>query len=183
MKRRTEHMRGRTIAVRLLVCVTLLWQSDPLVRAASLPGITLNAESIAPRAIEQRTGETVTRDYAHAWQDLAEALEGNRSDLLKEYFTGTAKDRLIQRITDQRKAGMHTRYVDHGHQVRAVFYSPDGGEMQLVDQAQIEVQVFDGQKQIYTANKPQKYLVLMTPGADRWYVRSLETVSDEALKD
>jgi len=45
------------------------------VRAASLPKVTMNAESIRPRPIEQRTGETVTQAYARAWQDLAESLE------------------------------------------------------------------------------------------------------------
>jgi len=30
---------------------------------------------------------------------------------------------------------------------------------------------------IDTQNAPQQYLVLMTPGADRWYVRDLEEVS------
>ncbi len=174
---------GRVAAGLLLVWATLIWNSDGSVRAASLPRVSLNAESIAPRPIEQRTGETVTRDYAHAWQDLAECLDANRTDLLNDYFTGTAKERLTKRITDQRKSGLRTQYVDHGHQVKAVFYSPDGGEMQLVDQAQIEVSVFDGQKPIFTANSTHKYLVLMTPGADRWYVRSLESIPDEAVKD
>jgi hypothetical protein len=71
--------------------------------------------------------------------------------------------------------------VDHGHQVKAVFYSPDGGEMQLEDQTQIEVQVLDGQNTIHITNSSHKYLVLMTPGADRWYVRSLEPVPDDAF--
>lgn len=174
---------GRGMAVLLLACVTLIWHLDRPVSAASLPRVTLNAESIGPRPIEQRTGETVTRDYAHAWQDLAESVEGNRTDLLNDYFTGTAKERLMQRIMDQRKAGLRTRYVDRGHQVKALFYSPDGGEMQLVDQAQIEVQVFDGAEAIYTATRAQKYLVLMTPGADRWYVRSMESIPNDAVKD
>jgi glutamine amidotransferase-like uncharacterized protein len=61
--------------------------------------------------------------------------------------------------------------------VKAVFYSTDGSAMQLVDQAQLEVQTFDGNKLIDTQNAPQEYMVLMTPGADRWYVRDLEEVS------
>jgi hypothetical protein len=65
--------------------------------------------------------------------------------------------------------------------VKAVFYSVDGGEMQLEDEAQLEVQVFDGNKLIYTCNSSQKFLVLMTPGSDRWYVRSLESVPDDAF--
>jgi hypothetical protein len=182
MRKHTLNL-GRVASALLLVWATLIWNSDRSVRAASLPRVSLNAGSIVPRPIEQRTGETVTRDYAHAWQDLAECLDANRTDLLSDYFTGTAKERLTQRIADQRKTGLRTVYVDHGHQVKAVFYSPDGGEMQLVDQAQIEVTIFDGQKPIYTATSTHKYLVLMTPGADRWYVRSLESIPDEAVKD
>jgi hypothetical protein len=162
-----------------LLLVSFYDVSPATVEAGSLPRVTLNAESIGPRRIEQKTGETVTRDYALAWQDLADSLESNRTDLLNDHFTGGAKERLRQRISEQQKTGVRTRYVDHGHQVKAVFYSPDGGEMQLQDQAQIEVQVFDGQKMIYSDSTTSKYLVLMTPGADRWYVRSLETVPED----
>ncbi len=151
------------------------------VHAASLPKVVLSAESLAPRAIEQRTGETVTHDYAQAWQDLAEALDANRPDLLGDYITGEAKARLVRRIADQKKTGIHTRFVDGGHQVKAVFYSPDGGEMQLEDQVQLQTQVFDGERMIYNSSATQKYLVLMTPGADRWFVRSLESVPEDAF--
>jgi hypothetical protein len=151
------------------------------VQAASLPRVSLNADAIRPRAIDQHTGETVTRDYALAWENLAEAMDANRPDLLNDYFTGEAKVRLTQRISDQQKTGLRTHYVDHGHHAKAVFYSVDGGEMQLEDEAQIEVQVMDGQNTIHTSNVTRKYLVLMTPGADRWYVRSLELVPDTAF--
>lgn len=151
------------------------------VHAASLPRVVLSAESLAPRPIEQRTGETVTHDYAQAWQDLAEGLNANRTDLLGDYFTGEAKLRLTKRVSDQKKAGLRTHYQDNGHRVKAVFYSVDGGEMHLEDQVQLEIQIFDGQKMIYTANSTQRYLVLMTPGSDRWYVRSLESVPDDAF--
>jgi hypothetical protein len=149
--------------------------------AASLPKVVLDAESIAPRSIEQRTGEMVTHNYAQGWQDLAACVEANRTDLLNDYFTGEAKARLTHLISDQRKNGLRTHYEDRGHEVKAVFYSADGGEMQLEDRAQIEVQIFDGQKMIYSSTSPRKYLVLMTPGADRWYVRSLESVEDETF--
>jgi hypothetical protein len=168
----------------LVPCLSLVSFYDVAaspVEAGSLPRVRLNAESIGPRRIEQKTGEMVARDYAQAWQDLADSLEANRTDLLNDHFAGGAKERLTQRISEQKKNGLRTRYVDHGHQVKAVFYSPDGGEMQLQDQAQIELQVFGGQKMIYTASTTSKYLVLMTPGADRWYVRSLETVPDDAF--
>lgn len=151
------------------------------VHAASLPKVVLSAESLAPRPIEQRTGEAVTHDYAQAWKDLTEAFDANRTDLLGDYITGEAKSRLLKRIADQKKAGIHTRYVDGGHRVKAVFYSPDGGEMQLEDQVQLQIQIFDGDRMIDNSNSTQKYLVLMTPGADRWFVRSLESIPDDAF--
>jgi hypothetical protein len=173
---------GRALLVLGCLILALRVHWSPIdVLAASLPKVVLSAESLAPRPIEQRTGETVTHDYAQAWQGLADGLNANRADLLNDCFAGEAKHRLTQRISEQQKAGLRTHYVDHGHQVKAVFYSIDGGEMQLEDQVQLEIQVFDGDNMIYSANTPRKYLVLMTPGSDRWYVRSLESVPDDAF--
>lgn len=167
----------------MLGCLTWIFQVRPIanVQAGSLPKVVLSAESLAPRPIEQRTGEAVTHDYAQAWQDLADGLDINRTDLLSDYFTGEAKLRFTQRIKEQRNAGLRTHYQDNGHHVKAVFYSVDGGEMQLEDEVQLEVQIFDGQKMIYTSNSPQRYLVLMTPGSDRWYVRCLESVPEKTF--
>ena len=178
-------MKPRMFHAALLTCACVVLSRAPetmhTVHAASLPKVVLHADSIKPREIEQRTGEMITRDYAQAWQDLANCVDSNRTDLLNDYFTGEAKLRLTHLISDQRKSGLRMHYEDHGHEVKAVFYSPDGGEMQLEDRAQLDMQVFDGQKMIYSSTAPQKYLVLMTPGADRWYVRSLEPVGDEAF--
>jgi hypothetical protein len=60
--------------------------------------------------------------------------------------------------------------------VKAVFYSSDGAAMQLIDQVKLEIQTFDGNKLIDTQDSTHQYMVLMTPGADRWYVRDLEEV-------
>jgi hypothetical protein len=174
-------------ARRMLVALLALLSRDShfgradVQAAAALPRVVLSAESIAPRQIEQRTGEAVTHDYAQAWKDLAECLNANRTDLLGDYFAGEAKRRVTQRVTEQKQAGLRTHYVDRGHQVKAVFYSFDGGEMQLEDQVQLETQVFDAEKMIYSTTATHKYLVLMTPGSDRWYVRFLESVADDAF--
>ena len=149
--------------------------------ASSLPRVSLSADSLAPRPIEQRTGEAVAHDYAQAWHDLSTALASNRTDSLGDYFAGEAKSRISRRIAEQKAVGLRTRYVDGGHRVQAVFYSLDGGEMQLEDQAQLEMQIFDGDKMIYSSSSTQNYLVLMTPGSDRWYVRFLESVGKTAF--
>jgi hypothetical protein len=96
---------------------------------------------------------------------------------LNDYFTGFAKDNLTQRIADQLRTGVTIRYTDHGHNVKAFFYSPDGGEMQLLDNAELDIEILDGGKVIHHESVTQPYLVLMTPGADRWFVRSLDPVA------
>jgi hypothetical protein len=53
--------------------------------------------------------------------------------------------------------------------------------MQLVDRAQLEIQTFDGDRLLDTDSSPREYIVLMTPGADRWYVRDLEEVSRKSF--
>lgn len=162
----------------IAACVLAIAQSSPTV---DLPQVHLDAAGLTPRPIEELTGTTIARHYALAWRDLAEALESDRSGRIDEEFVGLAKDRLTHRIAEQAQAGLHVRIVDHGHHLRAVFYSSDGTAMQLLDEAQLEIQTFDGNKLIDTQNAPHEYIVLMTPGADRWYVRDLEEVSAKSL--
>lgn len=175
-------------ATRILLCACLVILAaavaslgGAVLADANLPRVVLSAEGIAPRQIEQRTGETVTHDYGQAWHDMAEALNNNRTDLLGDYFTGESKRQLAQRISEQKRTGLRTQYVDNGHEVKAVFYSLDGGVMQLEDRAKLEIKIFDGDRLIYTGNSTHLYLVLTTPGADRWLVRSLEEVPEKTF--
>ena len=103
-------------------------------------------------------------------------MDSGRTEGLSDEFVGFAKDRLLRRIAEQNQTGLRIRIVDHGHHLKAVFYSTDGAAMQLVDQADLEIQTFDGDKLLDTQNAPHEYMILMTPGADRWYVRDLEEV-------
>jgi hypothetical protein len=144
----------------------------------SMPKVELNAENLGPRSIEELTSTVVPRDYAFAWKTMAEALDANRTDLLDGYFTGLAKEALTQRITEQKQTGIHVRHQDRGHKLTAIFYSPAGDAMQLRDQAQLEIQILDGDKVIDTQDVTLHYMVLMTPGADRWLVRDLETIPE-----
>ena len=157
----------------IVACALLTAQGSP----QQYPQVHLDADGLAPRPIEELTGTTVARYYALAWHALAEGLKSNRIDGLDEEFTGFAKERLTKRIAEQGQAGLHLRIVDHGHQLKAVFYSTDGTAMQLLDRAQLEIQTFDGDKLLDTDNSPHEYMVLMTPGADRWYIRDLQEVS------
>ena len=146
--------------------------------ADNLPKVDLNADNIGPRPIEELTSQVVARDYANAWQTMAQALDKNSSGALESYFTGWAREKLTKRIIDQKGAGLHTHYVDHGHALEAVFYSPAGDLMQLHDRAQLEIQILDGDKVIDQQQVTMHYVVLMTPGADRWLVRDLQAVPE-----
>ena len=178
MKSTTNMSRAfKNISVRLLKAASFVLAAGVLAIGQSAPEVHLDAEGLAPRPIEELTGTTIVRYYSQAWRDLATALDASRADGLGEEFTGFAKDRLTKRIGAQTKTGVHVHIVDHGHRLKAVFYSTDGAAMQLIDQAQLEIQTFDGNKLLDTQNVPHEYMVLMTPGADRWYVRDLEEVS------
>jgi hypothetical protein len=177
---------GRRLGLLLLTFVSCIGVATVcltpgVVASADLPRVTLSAGSLAPRPIEQRTGTAVAHDYAQAWHDLAICLDENRTDLLDDHFAGEAKRQLALRVADQKTSHLRTRYVDGGHTVKAIFYSVDGGEMQLLDEAQLEIRVVDGDKLISTSTSTQKYIVLMTPGSDRWYVRFLQSVGDNAF--
>lgn len=162
----------------VLVCAAVVLR---LGAAASdeLPNVRLNADNIGPRQIEDLTSKSIPRDYALAWQSIEQALNENRTDVLDAYVTGFAKDELTERVKSQMKSGLQTRYRDRGHKLDAIFYAPAGDAMELRDRAQLDMQVLDGGKVIYEEPVDLNYIVLMTPGADRWLVRHLQAVETQ----
>jgi hypothetical protein len=178
-------MRDTTARYSSLAILSIAFICGILVRdfraaaAAEPPRVELNADNIGPRPIEDLTSKSVPRDYAFAWQTMEQALEENRPGLLEGYFTGLAKQDLTQRVNSQIKSGLHTHYEDRGHKLAALFYSPAGDAMQLRDRAQLDVQVLDGGKVIYDEPMTLQYMVIMTPGADRWLVREIQTTTGE----
>ncbi len=173
-------LRYGALATMMIAFASLALVHDLRASAASAaPRVELNADNIAPRAIEDLTAKSVPRDYGLAWQTMAQALEENRPGLLEGYFTGLAKQDLVQRVNSQAKAGLRTRYEDRGHKLEALFYSPAGDAMQLRDHAKLDIQVLDGSKVIYEEPVTFDYMVIMSPGADRWLVRELQALSGE----
>jgi len=140
--------------------------------------VELNSDQVAPREIEELTEKSIVRDYGLAWQTLGTALQQNRPGALDAYFTGFAKEDFTRLVQSQAKSGVHLRYVDRGHKLTAIFYSPSGDVMQLRDRASLEIAVLDGNKVLSTQQVTRNYLVLMTPGADRWLVRDLESLPE-----
>jgi hypothetical protein len=145
----------------------------------AVPRVELNTDNLGPREIEDLTSKSVPRDYSLAWQTMEQAMDENRPGLLEGYWVGLAKQSLTQRVNAQIKSGLHTRYEDRGHKVEAIFYSPAGDVMQLRDRAQLDIQVLEGSKVIYEEPVTLEYMVLMTPGADRWLVREIQSTSGE----
>jgi len=146
------------------------------VRAANLPAVSLNVSGAGPREVEETTQRSVARDYAAAWQAMAEALDQNRADLLAANFIGTADDKLSAGIAEQRKTGLHQRIVDKGHTVDVVFYSPEGSAMELHDTARLQLQVLDGNNVIHSEDATVRYVTLLTAAENSWKVRVIEAV-------
>ncbi len=144
--------------------------------ATTQPKIELNTSAATPRDVEDTTAKAIVRDYGSAWSTLSRALAEDRADLLGSAFVGVAQEKLAQKIAQQKAAGLRTRYLDRGHQLDAVFYSPEGSAMQLRDTAQMEIQYLDGNNVVARENVTAHYLVLMTVAEDRWKVRVIEAV-------
>jgi len=146
------------------------------VLAAETPSVTLDVQGAAPRQVEDATQRAIARDYAAAWQAMSEALDQNRPDLLATNFIGTASDKLTETIQQQKKTGIHRRYVDNGHHVQAVFYSAEGSAIELHDSATMQIQVLDGGKVVASQNVTTQYVVLMTAAENSWKVRVLQEI-------
>jgi hypothetical protein len=144
----------------------------------ALPSVQLDAGHAAGRPVEPLTQQSVARDYARAWRTLAEALSENRPAIVDNDFVGWAREKLAAAAQAQAKSGLHRRYVDRGHKVDVLFYSPDGLSIELRDTAQLEFQVLDGDTVIHSESVTRHYVAIMTPTEVRWKVRLLQAVPD-----
>lgn len=163
---------ARVVAGVVLALSALCYAAGP----DSPPIVALDASHAGPRTVEALTERSVLRDYTFAWGNLAHALESNSAALLNGSFTGSADAWLNEEVGNQRSSGVSSRYLGQSHKVEAVFYAPEGDLIELHDTAQYELQVVDGDKKLYDEQVEAHYVVLMTPGADRWVVRQLEEV-------
>jgi hypothetical protein len=168
-------VRALVVTMATMALIAGVWLIRSVHAAGDKPQIELNADNMGPRPIEDLTRDHITRDYGRAWQTMRQALESDNPSLLDAYFTGSAKTDLANKIAGQKQTGVRVRYEDRGHKLDGIFYSPAGDAMQLRDRAQFEMQVLDGDKVIHTEDVNMNYIVLMTPGADRWLVRYLQS--------
>ena len=139
--------------------------------------VSMSVEKAAPRAVEDATRNRITADYRLAWANVASAMETNSLDPLQDLFTGSAKTWLSESVSDQRKSGLSTLYTAQRHKIDVAFYAPEGDVIELHDTASYHLQITDRGKPIQDQSVVQRYVVLMTPGADRWVIRQLQAVS------
>jgi hypothetical protein len=144
--------------------------------ADSAPQVVLNTSKAGPRSVEAQTESVILRDYKFAWASLEQALESNSTAPVNGLFVGTAHAWLTSAVTNQRNSGLSSRYLNQNHKVEAVFYAPEGDLIELHDTANYDLQILDAGKNIHDEHVVVHYVVLMTPGADRWVVRQLQAV-------
>jgi hypothetical protein len=159
----------RIILVLFLLAAAGVWAADS-------PQVALNVSKAAPRTVESLTERVLVRDYKFAWLNLSQAMESNSAAPLNGLFVGNANAWLKNAVGSQRKAGLSSRYLNQTHKVQAVFYAPEGDVIELHDVAEYDYQILDGTKTIHNEHAMVRYVVLMTPGADRWVIRQLQAV-------
>jgi hypothetical protein len=131
-----------------------------------------------PRPLADQTAKAVIQDYVESWQSLRTALEANRIDALDRDFVGGAKDKLMETIQQQAKAGVRTSYQDRSHDIQIVFYSPEGLSIELTDNAEYDQQILDKDKVLTTQHVSAHYVVVLTPSETRWRVRVFQAVTE-----
>lgn len=160
---------------RTLLALLFLLSGSVLASGPSI-SVELDTSKAGPRAVEDQTRNRIVADYRFAWASLAEALEENSSAPLQSLFVGSAKQWATSTVITQQKSGLRRKYSNQAHKLEAIFYAPEGDVMELHDTAEYQMQVLDGSHVIYDQPVVIHYVVLMTPGADRWVVRQLQSV-------
>lgn len=155
-----------------LLSVILLSLSMPCALLADEAAVTVEPPNPqSTKLLKKQTADSAIRDYLQSWQSLRAALEQNRADLLEQSFVGTALDKLKDTIGQQVELGLHTSYQDRAHDLRVVFYSPDGLSIQLVDNAEYDQQVFNHDGVLAMERIHKRYVVVLTPSELHWRVR------------
>lgn len=144
--------------------------------AAQQPAVRVAPDKPAgPRPLAEQTRTVVLRDYLQAWAAMDAAFNADRPGLLDAAFTGEAREKLGEAVTEQAALGLHTRYRDPAHNIRILFYSPEGLSIELADDVSYAVELTgaDG-KPVAAAHQSAHYVVVLTPTEVRWKVRMFQ---------
>src|ERR1700757_5175316 len=102
-------MRGVALVV-VVVSIAGSWIAGSRVIAAGATSdsgiqVQLSTNGAGPRDVEDATAAAVTRDYGIAWKSIENALSENRAEALDAGLIGFARDRMANRIADQKRSG------------------------------------------------------------------------------
>jgi hypothetical protein len=152
------------VLIALLGGASGVWADEASVHveATSLQG---------PRPLAKQTESAVVRDYLEAWQAMSGALAQNRAEMLDTDFVGDAREKLGDTVQQQAALGIETQYKATSHDIRIVFYSPEGLSVQLVDNVDYDVRISDHDKMQAQQHLHARYVVVLTPAEVRWRVR------------
>ena len=159
----------KTIKLKLIVSLAF---AMPFVLLAQQPSVRVepfNLQGLRP--LQQQTSTAVVRDYLQSWHSMRAALEQNRADLLDADFVGIARDKLASTVHEQSALGIHTHYQDRAHDLRIVFFSPEGLSIELIDTVDYDEEVLDQAKVLTSQHIHARYIVILTPAERRWRVR------------
>lgn len=170
-----DRINSRWKAKLMAIVMIALWIPCYAV-CADTPQVVLNTSKAAPRSVESMTERAILRDYKFAWVNLDQALASNSTTPLSGLLAGTASEWLNEAVASQRRNGLSSRYLNQSHKLDAVFYAPEGDVIELHDTADYDLEILDGSKKIQSEHVAVHYVVLMTPGADRWVIRQLQAV-------
>jgi hypothetical protein len=147
--------------------------------AGDQPSVRVEPQNLqGPRPLQEQTAKAVIQDYLDSWTSLRNALRENRAELLDRDFIGAVKDKLANTIKEQNAAGIHAVYQDRSHDLKILFYSPEGLSIELADTVEYDVQVLDHDKSIGTEQVRTRYIVVLTPTETRWRVRIFQSQSE-----
>ena len=140
--------------------------------ATGQPSVRVEVPKLdGPRPLQEQTAKAAVNNYLEAWLSMSGALDQNRAELLDRDFIGSAKEKLAATIREQKENGVRAVYRDRSHDIRILFYSPEGLSIQLADTVAYDLQLFDHDKAIGTQNVQTRYIVVLTPTEVRWRVR------------
>jgi hypothetical protein len=151
----------------ILVAVVLSASTEPTIRVAPM-------DSVGPRPVEEQTQSSVIRDYLLAWQTMNDALSQNRADQLDTVFVGKAKEKLAETVHEQQSLGIETSYLPKSHDIKVVFYSPEGLSILLLDDVEYNVDVKKAGQSIGLEHVRARYVAVLSPTETRWKVRVLQ---------
>jgi len=148
----------------ILAAVLLSASTEPSVRVAPM-------DSVGPRTMESQTQSSVIRDYLLAWKSMDAALTQNRLELLDAVFIGKAKEKLAETVREQQSLGIQTSYLPKSHDIKVVFYSPEGLSIQLLDEVEYDVDVHKGEQSLGSEHVRARYVAVLSPTETSWKVR------------